>query len=318
MRSSSPSRRAPRAAGRAGPALPRAERRPRRRTSCGWPACWLGPRPRPPRRAGPQQPGEPPGAGGWSRRRRPLRAGRPPWRGAPGGRLAGARSRRVAQQGVAEAVLPRGSATAVLGLEDGVVDELVEVGLELGQRAAHDRGQEPIVEGAADHRGHLGQVAGRAEPVEATGHHLEDRRRQGRVLVLQGGPGQLLEEQRDALGPVQDVRARGSVEWPVAGDEVDQFGRDAAVEAADGHHVGFGSARSASVGVRTRRHEEQHGVRLRGDGGDGLQRRRIGPLDVFQHQQQRAARRQRPSSSAISSTDASALPVASSSGNRAE
>lgn len=86
--------------------------------------------------------------------------------------------------------------------------QLLQVAPQEPRRHGGNGGKEPVGELAADNRCELCDLLDRAEPIQPCHQRVTQRGRNGEGLVcsrLQRGTGEFLDEQRDAIGLVQDL-----------------------------------------------------------------------------------------------------------------
>ena len=212
----------------------------------------------------------------------------------------------VAQERVPEAVGRAGRSSAPV--DQPRVLEPPQRGREVVAGQVHRGGEQVVVELAPDRRAGLRDLPrGRAEPVEARveggvqrGRHRGRRTRARRPIIagLEHGPGQLLGEERHAVGALDDLLDHLRRQRPRAGggrDAPDQRGAVARTEAArrssatcawpaqgarnSGRCVTTSSSGSPAARATTRSSSSMRG--------------RVGPVRVLEHPEHRPPRRQR-------------------------
>ena len=116
-------------------------------------------------------------------------------------------------------------------------------------------------------------------------------RRLVELLAFHHGLGQFLDEQRHAVGALDDLLEQGCRQRLAAGDVLDHRHALAPAEAVERHggHVRMADPRRLEIGAV--RDDQQHRQRMQALDGEReqLERSRVAPLRVLEHHQQRAA-----------------------------
>ena len=201
---------------------------------------------------------------------------------------------RVADQRVLERVA--GLDAEAAPVDEAGLHQLAQLALERVDRVRGDRGEQLERERAADHRGELGDFLGGAQARQPRRQRVAERRRQlapvARLAALEHRPGQLLDEQRHAVGLGDDVLLDAGGERRVAGQQLDQLLGVLAAERAerDLHDPGPRPPRDVE-GVGPDRHHQQQrrGRRLIDQPFEPGQRRGVEPVQVLDQQDHRLA-----------------------------
>jgi hypothetical protein len=190
--------------------------------------------------------------------------------------------------------------------------ELAQSALQLGLGQPGDRRKQLVGELAPDHRSDLRHLLDRAEAIQSGGQgivqgigdgKLGERPRQrimiapiGHQTALQDRPGQFLDEQRDAVGLSDDPLDQLGRQRLAAGQARDQFRGLAPAQPAEGQRGHVGLAEADRQGLGTPRDQYQHRDigRAVDHALEQLPGRRIDPVHVLEHDQERSACGQRP------------------------
>ena len=185
----------------------------------------------------------------------------------------------AAQQGAVGGVLHQGMLEQVGGVrrhpaadhETGP-DKLVESGQEVLVPSLPDRGEQVVGELPSDGRTDLSDLLrGRAKAVEARHQQglqgrrhrgagpRRDARRAGRALRFDHRLGQFLDEQRHAVGSVQDLGHELGRQSPLAGDPIDQRGSIAFVETIQQAQRDVRLTGPWRIELGPERHDDEHG-----------------------------------------------------------
>ena len=201
---------------------------------------------------------------------------------------------RVADQRVLERVA--GLDAEAAPVDEAGLHQLAQLALERVDGVRGDRGEQLERERAADHRGELGDFLGGAQARQPRRQRVAERRRQlapvTRLTALEHRPGQLLDEQRHAVGLGDDVLLDAGGERRVAGQQLDQLLGVLAAERAerDLHDPGPRPPRDVE-GVGPDRHHQQQrrGRRLIDQPFEPGQRRGVEPVQVLDQHNHRLA-----------------------------
>ncbi len=172
--------------------------------------------------------------------------------------------------------------------------QLAQLALERVDRVRGHGGEQPEREGPPDHRGELRHFLGGAQARQARRQRVTQRRRQlapvGRLAALEHRSGQLLDEQRHAVGLGDDMLLDARGELRVAREELDQLLGILAAQGAerDLHHAGPRSPRDVDR-VRPDRHHQQQrrGRRLLDQPIEPRQGGGVEPVEILDQQDHR-------------------------------
>ena len=185
--------------------------------------------------------------------------------------------------------------------------ELVEQDAQLERAAVGDGREQGMGEAAADHRANLRHLAGRAQPVEPAGQRglqrgrdlmrpvLRQSLRRHRRTGFDNGLGQLLDEQRHAVGPLEDLLDQFGRQAKLAAEPFDELGAGGAAEPVQGQGVDVRPADPRRIEVGPERHQEQDcQPRYLADHAiEQLEAGRIAPVHVLEDRHDRPAARRR-------------------------
>ena len=210
---------------------------------------------------------------------------------------------RVAQQRIAHHVLHQGVLEMMAGAGQSRLGEQQPGALQIGQAAiddaralGHDRTQQRIGEFAADDGADLRHGLGKQRTVEARrkriaqGHGHQGRRTAG-DLGFQDRLGELLHEQRHAVGLVEDVPDHRRRQ---AALRIQPLDHRLALRPVEPHElqprdVRTGPGGGVELGTMGDDQQRRHGADAREQRIHDLDGARIGPLGVLEHDQHRRA-----------------------------
>ena len=180
-------------------------------------------------------------------------------------------------------------------------DQPVQPLLQLRFRQASDLREQSVRELAADHGADLRNVPARRHPIETRQQRGFERRRQrdraqrraacrgGQLRTFQDDLGQLLDEQRHAIRPLDNAFDEVGADAPVTGGLRHQRGRLPLIEPGERDQADIVAAGPAHMEVGPERHDQQH--RLVADPVDGgleqIETGRIRPMQVLDHEDDR-------------------------------
>ena len=205
----------------------------------------------------------------------------------------------VAHQGVLEGIGGLWRRAAAIDQAGG--DQLVERAAELALVERGHRGEQFVGEGAAERGAELGDGLGAGQPVEPrhqrvlqAGRNLELDRLDIVRVALEQRPGDLLDEQRHAVGLADDLLDDRGRQGPRAGDLGDERQAPPAVEPLEPDRQHMGIARPGRIEARPEgdHDEDRQGLGALDQPAEQGQRAGIEQAGILEIHHHRAARRQ--------------------------